>query len=73
LVACTVETDRGDGLKELLNKVYDIKIGKSPVRGAKDAKVTLVEFSDFRCPYSKSVQPLIETLLKAYPADLQAR
>ncbi len=53
------------------NKVYDIKIGTSPVRGAKDAKVTLVEFSDFQCPYSQRVQPLIEKLLKAYPEDLQ--
>ena len=53
------------------NKVYDIKIGESPVRGAKDAKITIVEFSDFQCPYSKRTQPLIETLLKAYPDDLQ--
>ena len=53
------------------NKVYDIKIGQSPVRGAKDAKVTLIEFSDFQCPYSKRAQPLIKKLLKAYPDDLQ--
>jgi len=106
-VACTVETDVGDELEELMegqkaileriekieksqkeflvswnqrfpkrpsidyNKVYDIKIGKSPVRGGKDAKVTLVEFSDFQCPYSQRAQPLIQTLLKAYPEDLQ--
>ena len=53
------------------SKVYDIKIGKSPVRGAKGAKATIVEFSDFQCPYSLRVQPLIQTLLKAYPEDLQ--
>jgi protein-disulfide isomerase len=53
------------------NKVYDIKIGQSPVRGAKDAKVTLIEFSDFQCPYSKRAQPLIEKLLEAYPDDLK--
>jgi len=53
------------------NKIYDIKVGPSPARGAKDAKVTLIEFSDFQCPYSKRVQPLIEKLLKAYPDDLQ--
>jgi protein-disulfide isomerase len=106
-VACTVETDVGDDLEELLegqkaileriekiektqkefltswkqrfpkrpaidyNKVHDIKIGKSPVRGGKDAKVTLVEFSDIQCPYSQRTQPLIEKLLKAYPEDLQ--
>jgi protein-disulfide isomerase len=53
------------------SKVYDIKIGKSPARGGKDAKVTLVEFSDFQCPYSQRAQPLIEKLLKAYPENLQ--
>jgi protein-disulfide isomerase len=53
------------------NKVYDIKVGQSPVRGAKDAKVTLIEFSDFQCPYSKRAQPLIAALLKAYPDDLR--
>ena len=108
LVACSMGTDSGEGLKELqagqkailermekietgqkqllaslqkkpspkrpsidYNKVYDIKIGKSPVRGAKDAKVTLVEFSDFQCPYSKRVQPLVKDLLAAFPDDLQ--
>lgn len=53
------------------NKVYDIEVGQSPARGAKDAKITLIEFSDFQCPYSKRVQPLIEELLKAFPDDLQ--
>jgi protein-disulfide isomerase len=107
LVSCTVDTDVGNELEELLegqkailervekieksqkelltswqkrfskrpsidyNKVYDIKIGKSPVRGAEDAKVTLVEFSDFQCPYSQRAQPLIEKLLEAYPEDLR--
>lgn len=107
LLACTVETDVGDELKELregqkamleriekiektqkemmaewqkrfakrptidYNKVYDIEVGRSPVRGAEDAKVTLVEFSDFQCPYSQRAQPLIDALLKAYPDDLR--
>jgi len=30
------------------NKVYNIPIGDSPVRGPKAAKVTIVEFSDFQ-------------------------
>jgi protein-disulfide isomerase len=53
------------------SKVYDLKVGQSPARGAKEAKITLIEFSDFQCPYSKRVQPLIEKLLEAYPDDLQ--
>ncbi len=53
------------------NKVYDIKIGHSPVRGAENAKVTLIEFSDYQCPYSRGAQPMIQALLKAYPNDLR--
>jgi protein-disulfide isomerase len=30
------------------NKVYSIAPGRSPIRGPKDARVTLVEFSDFQ-------------------------
>ncbi len=30
------------------NKVYEVPVGNSYVKGAKDASVTLVEFSDFQ-------------------------
>ncbi len=30
------------------NKVYDLQIGNSPVKGPKTAKVSIVEFSDFQ-------------------------
>jgi len=53
------------------NKVYEIGIGDSPFRGPREAKVTLVEFSDFQCPYSQRARPVIEELLKAFPNDLR--
>ena len=53
------------------NKAYDIKLEDSYFRGPKAAKVTLVEFSDFQCPYSKRVAPLVKDLLDTFPNDLK--
>ncbi len=45
-------------------------VGASPVRGASDAIVTLVEFSDFGCGHCAAVQPTLERLLARYGGDL---
>ncbi len=42
-----------------------------PVRGAKDAKLTVVLFSDFQCPYCGRVEPTLKQLLEAYPNDVR--
>ena len=44
---------------------------KSHVRGPKDAKYTLVEYSDFQCPYCSRGFHTAETLLKKYGNDLR--
>ncbi len=36
------------------------------IRGAVDAEVTIVEFSDFQCPFCGKVQPTLEQVLKNY-------
>ena len=43
----------------------------SPVRGAPDALVTVVEFSDFECPFCARAEPTLRTLLERYPKTLR--
>lgn len=39
----------------------------TPRFGAKDAKLTLVSFTDYNCPYCKQFDPLLERLVKENP------
>ena len=53
------------------NKVHNLPIGSSAVKGNKDAKISIVEFSDFQCPYCARLQPTLRDVLKAYPNDVK--
>ena len=53
------------------NKVYDFVLGDAPFRGPKSAKVTIVHFFDYQCPFCVRVHPTIEQLLKDYPNDVK--
>jgi protein-disulfide isomerase len=47
-------------------KVYDIEVGDAPIRGSKSAKVTIVEWADFQCPFCVRVNPTLEQIMKEY-------
>jgi protein-disulfide isomerase len=53
------------------NTVYKALIEDAPVKGPKNAKVTIVEFSDFQCPFCGRVEPTITQVLKEYPNDVR--
>ena len=43
----------------------------APIRGAADASVTVVEFSDFECPFCKQTHPTLKQLLERYPGKVR--
>jgi protein-disulfide isomerase len=51
--------------------VLKVPIGTSPVDGPADAWVTVVEFSDFQCPYCGAVQPTLANVLPGYGANVR--
>jgi protein-disulfide isomerase len=42
-----------------------------PVRGPKDALVTIVEWSDFQCPFCKRVEDTLNKVVETYPNDVR--
>ena len=48
-----------------------LDIGSSPVKGPANAKVTIIEFSDFQCPYCLCGKETMDQVLKAYPNDVK--
>lgn len=56
---------------KLLDDPVTIPVAGSPVLGPQKAPITIVEFSDFQCPYCAAAVPEINALLKAYPSQVK--
>ena len=48
-----------------------LDVDRSPFIGPKGAKVTIVEFSNFQCPYCTDSWVKLKTLLTKYPKDIK--
>lgn len=58
------------------NKAFDpvpkkIDLGKAPSEGASKPKVTIVEFSDFQCPFCIRAYPTVKKILQDYKNDVR--
>jgi protein-disulfide isomerase len=52
------------GSRKVVPYAHDLR------RGAKATKVTMVEFSDFQCPFCKRAEPTVKQVLDKYGKDL---
>ena len=48
------------------SKHYTVDTGSAPIRGGKDAPITIVEFSDFQCPFCGRVNPTLAQISQVY-------
>jgi protein-disulfide isomerase len=51
--------------------VYKAEIAGAPSKGAKDALVTIVQFSDFECPFCTRVEPTMDRILEEYKGKVR--
>ena len=55
----------------LLDDAVKINLGVAPYKGPANARVTIVEFSDFQCPYCSKVVGPTKEILKQFPNDVK--
>jgi len=45
--------------------------GKGHAKGPEDATVTVIEFSDYECPFCRRAEPVVEQMLKEYASKVR--
>jgi Na+/H+ antiporter NhaA len=57
--------------QEILDLAEDVDPERDHIRGSEEARVTLVEYGDFECPYCGQAEPVIRELLSSFGDDLR--
>lgn len=58
-------------IKEPKRPVFDVAVGDAPTWGSADAKVTVVEFSDFQCPFCSKGAEVLKQLKDKYGKSIK--
>lgn len=66
----TTDADSGSGYQKELDKpVFDVD--SRPFRGTEDAEITIIEFSDFECPFCTRAQGTVDQILDNYDGKVK--
>ena len=66
---------KSSGIDIFLDKpqrpTFDVKVGNAPTFGSQSAKVTIIEYSDFQCPYCAEGAKVLKALKEKYGKKIQ--
>ena len=64
--------DRKFAAKAIKDPRYKVVINdNAPYKGEKNALITIVEFSDFQCPFCRRVEPTIDRIMNTYKGQVK--
>jgi protein-disulfide isomerase len=55
----------------LLEDAIPLAVDGAPMKGPASGRITVVEFSDFECPYCSKAAAKVDAVLQAYPNDVR--
>jgi protein-disulfide isomerase len=55
----------------VLEEPVKLSVEGDPIRGAENARITIVEFSDFQCPFCSEAVSQANEIVKKYPKDVR--
>ncbi len=67
----TAKTPINVFFKQPRRPTYDVKVGDAPFTGGANAKVEVVEFSDFQCPFCSKASVILKDLKKKYGSKVK--
>lgn len=76
MVSCSIRDDTAQSQSPSVTKQsttdrYAVPVGESISIGPHDAPITIINFSDFQCPFSQRAVPVIALLMEQYPEKIR--